>query len=261
MTYRLGKNPPRHDARTLLFEDYRGKLPGTPAACDFMSKVPSYPMFGNDTCGDCAEAAMRHLEMGQTWYSGRGVVPTLRQTIADYSAIGGMLPGDQSTDNGSDLLTALNYYRKQGVITAFAQLATGNWAQLREAVALFGGAYIGVALPDAVVPQDGEDWTRISWFWNPSMSPNQANGHCVPVMKYTSATGDKGGFVSWAALMEMDRDFYENVSDEAFIVVSDGWDQSRWRVAVWLQYHAAARGHGRGDGVTGSEAWPCSGSR
>ena len=123
MTYRLGKNPPRHDARTLLFEDYRGKLPGTPAACDFMSKVPSYPMFGNDTCGDCAEAAMRHLEMGQTWYSGRGVVPTLRQTIADYSAIGGYVPGDQSTDNGSDLLTALNYYRKQGVITAFAQLA------------------------------------------------------------------------------------------------------------------------------------------
>ena len=55
------------------------------------------------------------------------------------------------------------------------------------------------------------------------MSPDQANGHCVPVMKYTSATGDKGGFVSWAALMEMDRDFYENVSDEAFIVVSDGW--------------------------------------
>ena len=71
MTYRLGKKPPRHDDRTMLFQEFKGSLPPAPAAADFMSKVPSWPMFLNDTESDCAEVAMAHQQMGWTWYAGK----------------------------------------------------------------------------------------------------------------------------------------------------------------------------------------------
>lgn len=224
MTYRLGKKPPRHDDRTMLFQEFKGSLPPAPAAADFMSKVPSWPMFLNDTESDCAEAAMAHQQMGWTWYAGKGIVPTVGSVQKAYEVIGGYVPGDASTDNGSDLLTALTYYRKLGVIAAFMKLKTGNWKELQQSIATFGGVYIGIALPDAFVPEGpgAPDWTSISWVWQDGMTPDPNNGHCIPAMKYGATfLGNFAKFVSWGAVMGMDQETYENASDEAYAIVSN----------------------------------------
>jgi hypothetical protein len=225
MPFRLGKNPPIADrlGRELKFEKYKAALPFPPAAVNFMSKVTSWPMFDNDTIGDCAEAAFAHHQMGWTWYADKPLIPTLSSVVKAYSAIGGYVPGDPSTDNGSDLQTALKYYNNLGIIKAFAKLKTGNWMELQQAVALFGGVYIGIALPDAVVPEGpgAPDWTTIPWKWQTSWSPNPDNGHCVPVMRYNTAFND-AGIVSWAnGDMVMDRPFYENCSDEGWVIVTE----------------------------------------
>jgi hypothetical protein len=225
MSFRLGKNPPRIDARTLQLKNYtKAVVPATPAEVNDISKVPSWPMYSNDTLGDCVAAAAGHMIENWTFTAGKGVIPTDGDIINFYKN-SGYVPGDPSTDQGWDLLSALKVWRSTGIaghkVVAFVQLDTGNWDQLRQAIYLFGNAYLGFALPDAVVPDDAPDsWTSIPWIWTPDMSPDQDNGHCIPAMACSTTWTD---FVSWAAKMGFDQAFYENASDEAYAVVTQDW--------------------------------------
>jgi len=223
--FKLGKKPPQDDryGRTLRFEKYSAALPPIPAEVDFISKVPSWPMYGYDTLGDCVAAAAGHMEQNWTTYAGKPITPTDRDVLKFYG-FSGYTPNDPSSDVGWDLLSALNAWRQYGLgghkIFAFVQLATGNWNQMRQACALFGNAYLGFSLPDYVVPDDGSDWTKINWAWQPGATPDENNGHCVPVMA-CSLPGAK--FVSWGAQMRMSQKFYQNFNDEAFAVLTQDW--------------------------------------
>lgn len=58
-TMRLGKQPARHDPRTLLLASYLDDevLPPPPARASWSRKVRAWPMMRNDTVGDCTCAA------------------------------------------------------------------------------------------------------------------------------------------------------------------------------------------------------------
>jgi hypothetical protein len=225
--YKLGKRPPVHDDRTLQFRKYASMLPAPPLERNYMHDVPEYPMYSNDTLSDCVAAAAGHMLQNWTSYAGKYFQPTDQDVIAFYE-FSGFDPADPSSDQGWDLLSALKVWRTSGLachqIAAFVQLTTGNWNELQQAIALFGNAYIGVALPDAVVPDTGVDWTTIPWIWTPGMTQNSANGHCIPAMGYESNNeGSTCRFVSWAARMVMGKEFYENITDECFAVVTSDW--------------------------------------
>ena len=228
MNLKFGKNPPVYDKRTLQMSKYTAGLGPLPPAVNFISKVPKFPMFGNDTLGDCVAAAAGHMVENWTYNAGKGVVPSESDIIAFYEN-SGYVPGGPSTDNGWELLPALRNWRSKGIgghmIAAFVQLKTGDWDELRRAIQLFGNVYIGLVLPDAVVPASGSpDWTTIPWLWRPGMSPDPNNGHCVPGMAYKQTDeGETCHFVSWAAVMVMNRTFYQNTTDEAYAVVSQDW--------------------------------------
>jgi hypothetical protein len=224
MNFRLGKNPPVYDARTLKLERYMGTLPVPPPEANFITKVPSFPMYANDTLGDCVAAAAGHMVQNWTCYAGKIATPTLADVIKFYE-FSGYDPADPSTDQGWDLLAMMKKFRTDGLgghkIEAFAQLTTGNWAQLKRAISTFGNVCIGFALPDAVVPEDpSADWTKIPWVWTPDMAPDSNNGHCVPAMAYSNNWVD---FVSWAAKMGMNPEFYEECSDEAYVAITEDW--------------------------------------
>jgi hypothetical protein len=224
MSLRLGKKPAVYDARTLQFAKYAETLPVIPAEVNYISKAASWPMYGNDTLGDCVAAAAGHMVEQWTLYADKGFLPSLAEVIAFYE-YSGYKPGDPSTDQGWDLLAALKVWRSTGIgahkIAAFVQLKTGDWNELRQSIALFGNAYLGFSLPDAVVPEaPGADWTTIPWVWTPGMAPDQNNGHCVPAMACSTTWAD---FVSWAAKMGFNQEFYENASDEAYAVVTQDW--------------------------------------
>jgi hypothetical protein len=228
MNYRLGKRPPVVDARTLKFRKYTTTLPPVPLLVDFMSKVPSFPMYLNDVEGDCVCAAAGHMIQNWTQYSGKYFQPTDAdiQTFYEFS---GFDPGNPSTDQGWELLPALKVWRNKGIgghkIVAFAQLTTGDFGELLDAIRIFGNAYLGFSLPDYVVPNSGPDWTTIRWLYEEGNPPDPNNGHCVPAMKFSlkTAYGHRVWFVSWAARMVMNPPFYQAYSDEAWVAITQDW--------------------------------------
>jgi hypothetical protein len=76
MTYRLGKNLPVVDARTLRFSRYlTPALPPAPPSVDYGAKVSTWPMYYNDQYGDCTCAAAAHLIQNWTASAGNEVTP------------------------------------------------------------------------------------------------------------------------------------------------------------------------------------------
>ena len=218
MNRMLGKLPPRHDNRTLKLSTYTKALPPPPPVCLYTSKVPSWPMYGNDTLGDCVAAAAGHMVEQWNYEAGKQFMPTQADIVAFYEN-SGYAPSDPSTDQGWDLLSALKVWRSAGVaghkIGAFLALQPGNLDQLRQSVYLFGNAYIGVALPQTA--EDQNLWSVVSAAGDGA--PGSWGGHCVPVPAYSELVT----CVTWGALLNMTPAFYQTYSDEAYAVLSQDW--------------------------------------
>ncbi|HYB07150.1 MAG TPA: hypothetical protein VEB87_03225 [Nitrososphaerales archaeon] len=229
---KLGKGPPKFDKRTLLFGKYltRGLAP-PPPSIDYAEKVKTWPMYGNDKYGDCTCAAAGHLI--QDWTANTGTERTL-PLAAILKVYNHFSHGNP--DSGVSMLDVLRYWRKTGFgndkIHAFAQLELSNVVQAQDAICLFGGCYIGLALPNFTVPNGVGD-PRISWIVPPSgphenAAPNQKNGHCVPAVAYDPRNV---WVVTWGALKQMSWQFYTTYADEAFALLSPDWISKRLKRA------------------------------
>ncbi|HET6275334.1 MAG TPA: hypothetical protein VFE16_05265 [Candidatus Cybelea sp.] len=236
MAYKLGKLPARHDPRTLMLTKYlTTHLPAPPASKDYgakveeqakQSKAGTWPMYSNDTLGDCTCAAIGH--MVEVWTA--NATKLLQVPDADVVKLYRHFspPG---TDNGANLLDVLTYIRKNKVgeipeIAAFVGLEPKNHNQAKDSLDLFGTVYIGVSLPDSVVPEnDPNDWLKIPWTVPPTgphgkAAPNPQNGHCIPAVAYD----DRNLYIiTWGALKAMSWSFYDAYADEAYAVLSDKW--------------------------------------
>ncbi len=175
MPFPLGKLPPRLDSRTLQLANYlrarrsassgqgtalprKLALPPAPRSVDWTTKIPSWPMFANDTIGDCTAAAAAHMIQCWTANASDAFTPTDAQVIAAYSATGHYIVGDAATDQGAVELDVLNFWRQQGIaghkIDAYVSFSPQNFEHTRQAINLFGGIYIGLALPLSAQNQD-----------------------------------------------------------------------------------------------------------
>lgn len=158
--------------------------------------VPSYGDYGgaakpaleniymNDTLGDCVIAAMGHVEGVLTGNAGDLVTYGQEQIIAEYSAIGGYVPGDPSTDNGCDEVTALNYWMTHGFPNGHHRIAGWmtvdplNALEFKAALYLFENLYFGVELPDAWInPMPAEP--GFGWWVNGPPDPNNGHAFCA----------------------------------------------------------------------------------
>jgi hypothetical protein len=227
MLQKLGKLPPRNDPRTFDLADYISALPAAPALVDWTAEVPKYGMLSNDKLGCCVIAGMMHLAMQQRGAAGLPVaVPSDAEVIAAYSAIGGYVPGDPSTDCGCNMLDALNYWRQSGLvfggvthkITAFAAVRLHQPAELASALWLFGGTLDGYALPASVQGQVA--WKAPHGRLRGRTAPGSWGGHCV------DDPYDKSGsleVVSWGAKIPVDAGFRDAYCDESYVVLTPEW--------------------------------------
>lgn len=171
-------------------------------------------MLGNDAYGDCTFAGAAHLSQCWADNAGRPFTPDDRAVVAEYLSFTG------GEDTGCVELDVLKRWRADGIVEhkigAFAALAGADHEHLRQTVYLFGGAYLGVALPlsaknQAVwdVPPEGPIGRG---------SPGSWGGHCVVVVAY-DATGPI--VVTWGQLMQMTWAFYDAYVDEAYAILAE----------------------------------------
>lgn len=222
---RLGKAAPRRDSRTLKLASYLlGALPPTPAKHDLSGYIPggNWGQMKNDAIGDCTCAAAGHMIMQWTAAAGKLVVPSDADIVAAYSAITGYAPNKPGSDDGAVELDVLNFWRTKGIaghkIGAYAAVEHRNHDHVRAAVYIFGGLYIGVALPKSAQNQntwDVPNWlTR--WFLD-DPTPGSWGGHAVEVVAYDS----KGlTVVTWGKLQKMTWAFWDKYVDEAYALLS-----------------------------------------
>jgi hypothetical protein len=212
--FKTGKLPARHiDGLAMIHEYLTAPLPPGPLVYPAPSVV-RWLMYGNDQVGDCTWAGILHARMAaaarlgevETW-------PADQTVIAAYLAYNG---GQDVGCCEADLLT---YYQRNFILgdrcVGFAPVDIADQTTVKAAIALFGCAYIGVQLPDSVLPVSAgvlPPWTVVP-DGSAANAPNPANGHCVIIVGYNLqgawvVTWGTVVFCSWAFLAAyMDEDW------------------------------------------------------
>jgi hypothetical protein len=221
--FKPGKLPKRYDSRNLRLSKYlKAGLPAPPRAADWATKVPTWPMYLNDQLGDCVLASAGHMIEQWTFYAGKSLLPSDQQILTAYEAVGGYVPGDPTTDKGTVMLDALNYWRGTGVagrnIHAYVEVNTKSLTEVKQAIQLFGNCYVGLQLP---VSAQGQDfWSVPSGGLVGSGAPGSWGGHCVPLVAFGPSTLC---CVTWGKLLRMSHSFFLDYCDEAYAVISNDW--------------------------------------
>ena len=252
MIRKLGKRPPKYDARTLQFANYMDRMPGPlptpPAEISYVVKVPSWPLLFNDQLGDCVIAAMGHMVQQWTYFATGGAgmqTMTDDEALAAYEAIGGYDPNDPNTDNGVCMLDALNYWRNVGIIVGgklhkiggYVATDPQNLLQARQAIWMFGNQFTGVQLPTSV--EDANDWTvPDGGIYSPAGQPGGWGGHCVPMMAESPETLT---CVTWGARLKLSHNFLFDYADEAYAILSPDWITSQGETIAGFDLAALRR--------------------
>ena len=215
---KLGKLPVRHDVRTLRLQRYAdpAKLPEPPVQLDLAAPVPGWPMYANDRLGDCTCAAAGHMIEAWSAAAGALVEVTERAVVDAFDHV--KIVDTATGEAGAVELDVLTYWRKTGIgghrIGAFAAVAVHDGRLVRTAGWLFGGLYIGLALPLTAQRQAVWDWTGS--LAGPAR-PGSWGGHAVDVVGYSAAGLD---VVTWGEVKTMTWSFWERYTDEAYAIIS-----------------------------------------
>jgi hypothetical protein len=182
-------------------------------------------MLGNDKWGDCVFAGMGHVVELETYYGqGSETVVSDQQALQAYSAATGFDPdagpsGENPTDQGYTVQGGLEYLQKTGMagknVTAFASVDVSSYTQVETAVANFGVIALGIQVPSSAQQQFAE---HKPWAYVPGSEIE--GGHCILMTGYDNKYYS---CITWGAVQEMERSFWENYVEEAWVPVDKDW--------------------------------------
>jgi hypothetical protein len=224
---KLGRNPSRHDRRTLYLSRYVNlrSLPGAPPKRDWThpEHAPAWGLFANDRLGDCTCAAIGHYLQAQSANTGRPLTITGGDVIKMYSTVAGYDPERPETDQGAQMLDVLRYMRSTGLcghrFGAYVSVDPLSRSYVESAINLTGGLYVGLDLPAAWrsatiwdVPSIGDHST--TW------EPNTWGPHAVEIMGY-----DRLGLicVTWGVLKVITWEAFRRYCSEAWTAIDPQW--------------------------------------
>lgn len=220
----LGRVPSRHDPRTLKLANYltAGQYDAPPPSRDWIGTT-KFSWFLNSKLGTCSCAALGHMLQAHVALTGKSLTITDDDIIQMYSAISGYVPGDPSTDRGAQMIDALTYLKNVGLagykIGAFVRVDSKNATELRAAVNLFGGVYVGAEMPNRVT-------TQVVWDLPPVEerdardAPGSMGGHAFTFLKYDRL---HLGLATWAATYAATNSWADMYVDEAWAIISPSW--------------------------------------
>lgn len=220
---KLGRLPARRDHRVKALAKYTRALalaPPPPVPPHHgLAKSLDFPMSLNDQIGDCTAAGWGHII--QLWTAAAGVmrVPTDAEVLAVYEQTGGYDPQDPNTDRGAveqDVLQAWLKGLQGDTLEAYAAINTSDLDEMRDAICWFGGAYIGVNLPQSALDDDA--------LWDYVPGSGIVGGHCVVLLDYDIQRPSDGRpyfyGVSWGKLIAISDEFLTHYLDEAYALLN-----------------------------------------
>jgi hypothetical protein len=243
MTYKYGRRPPKN-APALRFGSFlQSGAPAYPASEDYLASLSGWQMLGNDVAGDCNAvtwANMRRLvtatlttenypPQAQVWQFYQTQNPAFDSNgTKDTNG-----PGSQD-DQGMDIQTGLEYLHQTGgpdgvKAVAFAKVDHANMAEVKAALAIFGGLWLGIQVLDANQQEfaNGEAWTDVP-------GSQIDGGHAILGGGY----GTDIKFITWAAETEFDPTFWNGMV-QGTPLVEESW------VVIWPE-HLGTRGFEQG---------------
>lgn len=228
---KLGKAAPKFDKRTLQLAKYINKstIPTPPIVVDWMAKVTSPGMMGNDRYGDCTCAAAGHLLQQQTVNAtGVQITPTDTQVLAMYSGVTSPKFNSKTgaNDNGADELACLKFMKNKGIaghrIGGWAGVSLQDLELVQTALWLFGGLYTGVALPVIAQAQVAAGLWDITKSKTGKAAPGSWGGHAVTIGR-RDAKAKKLRLWTWGQGLDCTDAFWLRYFDEAHAVFSVDW--------------------------------------
>lgn len=233
---RAHPDPARPRLTLERYLDPRAKLrhPKLPAVArdvdvDRASAVQSWPVYLNDSLGDCTIAAMAHMYGAWTAYAaGTEALFADAEVLSTYSRVGGYVPGDPVTDNGCVMQDVLADQKATGMadqagrvhrIAGFA--AFGNPADedlLAQVLDVFGTVYVGINVQQQMETEFGEGQP---WTWD--ASAQVIGGHAICLQRRLGSGSAPYEYVTWGALQAATLGFQANAAEEAWAVVTHDW--------------------------------------
>lgn len=219
---RMGKLAPQFPTAVKSLHHYvTTPLPPAPASVDYSKSVTEgFPMDGNDQYGDCTMAAAAHLI--QAWNAETGIqmpVPTEPDVIAQYLKLSG------GQDTGLVESQVLQGWLGSGLwenkIVAYAPVNVHSLDAIKQAVAYFGGVYVGIQVPGNAQQQFEK---QQPWILEQGWQSQQIEGgHAIPILGYD----DQYMYcVTWGAVQPMSWDWWSIYGDEAWVVLSEEFDKA-----------------------------------
>lgn len=191
------------------FLEYATKLAKPPAS--FKAPKAAYPMDGNDRYGDCTIAGVAHLDVGwDKLFARNDSLPTEQAIVAEYFKLTG------GQDTGLVEANVLSTWRKIGLfgskIWGYAPVKTSDATAIKQAIAFYGGCYLGIQCPESAQRQfsEGKPWTY--------EGEQTEDGHCIVALGYDS----KGNLecATWGQIVKVTPGFLAHYLDEAWVILS-----------------------------------------
>ena len=217
---KLGRLPAKFDPNVRKLRDL-ALAPPPPVELRFQ-QVGSWPMYANDSVGDCTIAAVGHVieywnVVGKTGKPN----PANSQVLAVYEQLSGYVPGDEATDTGLNELDVLNWWKANGMpsgcdtikLTDFLATPAHDLTQLKQSIHNLGSAYLGYDMPSNAIQ---------TTLWDVKPGAEIVGGHAIPAVGYDD---NKGLIyvVSWGAVVPVTYAFHQKYCEEAWSCYSDDW--------------------------------------
>jgi len=239
MPYMYGRRPPKNAPALRLASFLAKAVPAHPRSEDYLAKLSAWQVLGNDVAGDCNAVTWANMRRLVTGVLSTEYYPTQAQVWQFYqtqnpgfdpsgtSSTNG--PGSQE-DQGMDIQTGLEYLHSTGgpdgvKVVAFAKVNPANLDEVKAALAIFGGLWLGITVLDANQKQfaDGHAWTDVA-------GSAIDGGHAILGGGYTTADVK---FITWAKETKFAKSFWDGAA-QGQRLVEEAW------VAIWPEHLGTA---------------------
>jgi hypothetical protein len=220
---KLGRKAIKTDSRTLRLARYFAATPPPPpSARDWTKGITQFGMLKNDILGDCTCAAVGHAVQIFTANASTEASIGDHAVVVAYEDWCGYRPSDPNTDQGGFCLDVLKDWKRSTFnghrLNAFATVTLTNTVEVKQAINVFGGVYIGLNLPLSAQAQVGGVWDVVQDDGTGNTVPGSWGGHCIFTPTYDPSTNLTS--ITWGTLQTMTLAFWLKYVDEVYCLIS-----------------------------------------